>query len=144
MRNGFLVLALLCATSQCFAGTNKTRLFRVSMRVGIAGSAPIAINSIAKNGKKTSISEFSEDGRTETLVEMIAQKSQLNNRPGVWMDVTVSKRINGKVKATEKTQLFTYENEESEVRIGARGKGKEDLSLAVMAREAEPEASLAL
>lgn len=138
MRNGFLAFCLLIIACSAKSETTKSKMFRVSLRVGLAGSAPIAINSLTKNGKKTSISEFSDDGRVETLVELIAQKSQMNNRPGVWMDVKVSKRVNGKIKASEKTQLFTFENEESEVRVGAKGKGREDLSLAVVAREEAP------
>ncbi len=138
MKNGFFVLTLLTFLFSSAAVEAKTKGFRVSLRVGIAGAAPIAINSYIKNGKKTSISEFSNDGRSETLVEMIAQRSHMNNRKGIWMDVTVSKKVNGKVKATEKTQLFTFENEEAEVRLGARGKGREDLSLAVLAHESDP------
>ena len=106
--------------------------YQVNMRLGLKGQSPIAINTVAKSGKKTYISEFSDDGQSETLVEMYAKKSQVNHRDGIYMDVTVTKRVRGIKKASEHTQLFAPENQEMEVGEGGRGRTA-GLSLAVMA-----------
>lgn len=107
--------------------------YNVSMRIGLKGQTPFSISTVAKAGKKASVTEISEDGQTETFVEMIPHKSFQNQRAGLLIDVIVTKKFRGNVKATEKTQIFAFENQESEMRVGARGKNRQDLSLAVLA-----------
>ena len=107
--------------------------YNVNMRIGIKGNMPFSVSTVAKAGKKTSVTEISDDGQSETFVEMVPHKSVQNQKTGLLIDVTVTKKVRGNVKATEKAQIFALENQESEMRVGARGKGREDLSLAVLA-----------
>lgn len=107
--------------------------YKVSMRVGLKGHSPISINTIAKSGKKSFVSEFSEDGQTETVVELLARKSQVNNKNGIYMDVLVTKRVRGQSKVSERAQLFAPENQEMEFGLKSNGKTAGNLSLAVMA-----------
>ncbi|QDK38217.1 hypothetical protein [Bdellovibrio sp. NC01] len=109
--------------------------YQVNMRVGLKGQAPLAINTVAKSGKKTFISEFSDDGQSETLVEVFAKKSQVNRKEGIFMDVTVTKRVRGVKKASERAQIFAPENQEMEVGVGAKGRMAGNMSLAVMAHQ---------
>lgn len=109
--------------------------YQVNMRVGLKGQSPIAINTVAKSGKKAFVSEFSDDGQSETIVELVAKKSQVNRRDGIFMDVTVTKRVRGVKKASERAQLFAPENQEMEFGVGAKGRTAGNLSLAVMAHQ---------
>lgn len=113
----------------------KNPRFKVAMRVGIKGAAPISINTVARSGKKTFVSEISDDGQSETLVELYARKSQQGNKNGLYLDVTVTKRVRGLKKSSERTQLFAPENQEMEIGTGARGRNTASLSLAVMAHQ---------
>jgi hypothetical protein len=112
-----------------------TPSYKVNMRLGLKGQAPISINTTTKSGKKSFISEFSDDGQSETLVELFTKKSQVNNRPGLFMDVTVTKRVRGTKKMSEHTQLFAPDNQEFEVGTNAKGQHTANLSLAVMAHQ---------
>lgn len=109
--------------------------YKVNMRVGLKGSAPISINTVTKSGKKAYISEFSDDGQSETVVEVMARKSQQNNKAGLYMDVTVTKRVRGQKKLSERTQVFAPENQETEFGVNSKGKTAGNLSLAVMAHQ---------
>jgi hypothetical protein len=109
--------------------------YKVAMRLGLKGAAPISINTIARSGKKSYISEFSDDGQSETLVELYARKSQVNNKNGLYMDVTVTKRVRGLKKSSERTQIFAPDNQEMEVGTNSRGRSAANLSLAVMAHQ---------
>lgn len=109
--------------------------YQVNMRVGLKGQSPISVNTVAKSGKKTFISQFSDDGQTETLVELFAKKSQVNKKDGIYMDVAVTKRVRGQAKATERAQIFAPENQEMEFGTNPKGKTAGDLSLAVMAHQ---------
>ncbi len=125
------LFSLLCS-SQSFAAVPS---FQVNMRVGLKGQSPIAINTVAKSGKKTFVSEFSDDGQSETLVEVFAKKSQVNRKDGIYMDVTVTKRVRGVKKASERAQVFAPENQEAEFGVGSKGRMAGNLSLAVMAHQ---------
>ncbi len=114
---------------------SKDTKFKVAMRVGLKGAAPISINTVARSGKKTYISEISDDGQNETLIELYARKSQQNNKNGLYMDVTVTKRVRGVKKSSERTQVFAPENQELEIGTAARGRSAANLSLAVMAHQ---------
>ncbi len=107
--------------------------YNVSMRIGLKGSMPFSVSTVAKSGKKNSFTEISSDGQTETLVEMTPRKSIQNQKNGLLIDIKVTRTVRGDVKASEKAQIFAYENEETEMRVGATKKGHEALSLAVMA-----------
>lgn len=106
--------------------------YKVSMRVGLKGQSPISINTVTKSGKKSFVSQFSDDGLTETLVEVYAKKSQVKQQDGLLMNVQVTKRVRGQKKVTEKAQLFAPENQETEFGTNSRGKSSGNLSLAVM------------
>ena len=106
--------------------------YKVSMRVGLKGQSPISINTVTKSGKKSYVSQFSDDGLTETLVEVYAKKSQVKQQDGLLMNVQVTKRVRGQNKVTEKAQLFAPENQETEIGMNSRGKISGNLSLAVM------------
>lgn len=112
---------------------SKAPKYNVSMRIGLKGSTPFSVSTVAKSGKKNSITEISSDGQTETLVEMTPRKFTQNQKSGLLIDVKVTRTFRGDVKASEKAQIFAYENEEVEMRVGATSKGRQDLSLAVMA-----------
>jgi hypothetical protein len=107
--------------------------YKVSLRVGLEGQIPVSFNTIAKSGKKTYISEFSDDGQSEILIEMFAKKSQVKNRDGLFLDLTFTKRIRGVKKASGHTQIFAPENEEFEMKQGRGRHLPGNLSLAVMA-----------
>jgi hypothetical protein len=109
--------------------------YKVAMRLGLKGAAPMSINTIAKSGKKSYISEISDDGQNETLVELYARKSQQNNKNGLYIDVTVTKRVRGQKKSSERTQIFAPDNQEMEVGMNSRGRSAANLSLAVMAHQ---------
>lgn len=107
--------------------------YKVSMRVGLKGQSPISINTVAKSGKKSFVSQFSDDGQTETLVEVFAKKSQVNRKDGLFMDVLVTKRVRGQSKVSERAQIFAPENQEMEFGMNSKGRTAGNLSLAVMA-----------
>jgi hypothetical protein len=109
--------------------------YQVNMRVGMNGLSPFSINTTAKPGKKSFISQFSDDGQVETLVEVYTKQSQVNKKEGLFLEVAVSKRVRGQLKATERTQIFAPENEETETGMNSKGKMAGNLSLAVMAHQ---------
>lgn len=109
--------------------------YKVSMRVGLKGQSPISINTVAKSGKKSFVSQFSDDGQTETLVEVFAKKSQVNRKDGLFMDVLVTKRVRGQSKVSERAQIFAPENQEMEFGMNSKGRTAGNLSLAVMAHK---------
>jgi len=109
--------------------------YQVNMRVGLKGQSPISINTVAKSGKKSFVSQFSDDGQTETLVEVFAKKSQVNKKDGLFMDVQVTKRVRGQAKVTERAQIFAPENQEMEFGVNSKGRTAGNLSLAVMAHQ---------
>lgn len=109
--------------------------YKVNMRVGLKGSSPISVNTVAKSGKKSFISEISDDGQSETLVEVYAKKSQVNNRNGLYMDVIVTRRVRGQLKVSERAQIFAPENQEMEFGMNSKGRTAGNLSLAVMAHK---------
>ena len=109
--------------------------YQVSMRVGLKGQAPISVNTVAKSGKKSFVSEFSDDGQNETIVEVLAKKSQVNHKDGIFMDVIVTKRVRGVKKASERAQVFALENQEMEFGVGSKGRMAGNMSLAVMAHQ---------
>lgn len=113
----------------------KPATFKVNMRVGMKGSAPISVNTVAKSGKKSYVSQFSDDGITETLVTVLARKASQANKPGLAMDVEVVRRVRGMQKSVERAQVFAPENEEIEVGAQAKGRTVGSLSLAVMAHQ---------
>lgn len=126
-----MVAASLFVSVSSFAAPH----YQVNMRVGIKGSSPFSINTVAKSGKKSFVSQFSDDGQTETLVEVLAKKSQQNNKQGLLMDVSVTKRVKGQAKATERAQIFAPDNQETEFGTNPQGKRGGNLSLAVMAHQ---------
>jgi hypothetical protein len=128
---GMAAVSIFLSTS-AFAAVPQ---YKVNMRVGLKGSAPISINTITKSGKKAYISEFSDDGQNETIVEVMARKSQQNNKAGLYMDVTVTKRVRGQKKMSERTQVFAPDNQETEFGVSGKGKMAGNLSLAVMAHQ---------
>lgn len=109
--------------------------YQVNMRVGMKGSAPLSVKTPVKSGKKAFVTEISEDGQTETQVELFARKSQVNNQDGIYMDVLVTKRVKGQTRFNERAQVFVPNNQETEYNEGPRGRRKGDLSLAVLAHQ---------
>lgn len=109
--------------------------YQVNMRVGLKGQSPISINTVAKSGKKSFVSQFSDDGQTETLVEVFAKKSHVDKRDGLLMDVQVTKRVRGQQKISERAQIFAPENQEMEFGMNSKGRTAGNLSLAVMAHQ---------
>ncbi|UOF01742.1 hypothetical protein [Bdellovibrio reynosensis] len=109
--------------------------YKVNMRVGIKGSSPFSVNTVAKSGKKTYVSQFSDDGQTETVVEVFAKKSQVNRKNGLFMDVLVTKRVRGMSKVSERAQIFAPDNQEMEFGMNSKGRTAGNLSLAVMAHQ---------
>jgi hypothetical protein len=107
--------------------------YNVNMRIGLKGAMPFSINTVARAGKKSSVTEISEDGQTETYVQMTPHKAMRDQKPGLNIDVLVTRTVKGTVKASEKLQIFAFENEESESRMNAQGRGRQDLSIAVLA-----------
>ncbi|WII71663.1 hypothetical protein QJS83_14435 [Bdellovibrio sp. 22V] len=112
-----------------------TPAYKVNMRVGLKGQSPISINTVAKSGKKSFVSQFSDDGQTETLVEVYSKKSHVNKKDGLYMDVVVTKRVRGQSKITERAQVFAPENQEMEFGMNSKGRTAGNLSLAVMAHK---------
>lgn len=109
--------------------------YKVNLRVNLKGQSPFSINTVAKSGKKTFISQFSDDGQTETVVELVARKSQSQNKDGLAMDVQVTRRVRGQEKISERAQIFAPENEEMEFGVNSKGRTAGNLSLAVMAHK---------
>ena len=109
--------------------------FKVNMRLGLKGGAPISINTVTKSGKKTFISEFSDDGQNETLVELYTRRSQVNRKEGLYIDVTVTKRVRGQKKSSERAQVFAPDNQEMEFGMNSKGRTAGNLSVAVMAHQ---------
>ena len=132
-----MVAASIFISVSAFAAVPKHAMtqYKVNMRVGLKGQAPLSINTVTKSGKKSFISEFSDDGQSETIVEVLAKKSQQNRRDGLLMDVTVTKRVKGQKKLSERAQIFAPDNQEMEVGMGAKGRTAGNLSLAVMAHQ---------
>jgi len=114
---------------------SKVPKYKVAMRLGIKGAAPMSINTITKSGKKSYITEISDDGQSETMVELFARKSQQNNKNGLYLDVTVTKRVRGQKRSSERTQIFAPDNQEMEVGTNSRGRSAANISLAVMAHQ---------
>lgn len=109
--------------------------FKVSLRVGLHGQIPVSFTTVAKSGKKSFITEISDDGQVETSIEMFTKKSQVNNRDGLYMDLTVTKRVRGIKKASERTQVFVPDNQEFEIGENGRGHTAANLSLAIVAHQ---------
>lgn len=123
----------LLLPKQFAAAVTRGSSYKVNMRVGLKGQSPFSINTFARSGKKTSISQFSDDGQVETLVEFSAKKSLVNEKEGIYMDVLVTKRVRGQSKVTERAKIFAPENQEMEFGTNSKGKMQKNLSLAVMA-----------
>lgn len=105
--------------------------FQISLQVGLSGALPIAINSAIRAGKRSSFSEISSDGLTETRVEILPRKSRMNQESAILMDIKVARFIRGEKRAEESVQILTRENQEAEVKKGSRST---QLSLSVVAR----------
>lgn len=139
MKNQFLITILTVSVLSIFIQTPSAKAavggpsYKVNMRVGLKGQSPISINTFAKTGKKTSVSQFSDDGQTETLVEFVTKKSHANKKEGLFMDVLVTKRVRGQSKLTERAQIFAPDNQEMEFGMNSKGMSEKNLSLAVMA-----------
>lgn len=112
---------------------SKLSKYNVNMRIALKGGAPFSVNTVAKAGKKSSVTEISSDGNIETFVQMTPRKSTRDQKSGLVIDLTVIRKIRGEIRASEKMQIFAFENEESEVRLNARGRGQQDLAVAVLA-----------
>ena len=134
MTNGFAlgtIITLLMAL-QLHAAPRK---YEVNMRVGLNGQPPLSVNTLANVGKKSTVSEISSDGRTETVIEMVARERTVNNDAGLLMDVTVTKKVLGEKRASQTVQIFAKENQEAEIVLGQRKRGRSDLQLAVIAKK---------
>lgn len=109
--------------------------YKVSLRVSLKGQSPFSVNTVTKSGKKSFVSHFSDDGLTETLVEVFAKKSQVNKKQGLYMDLVVKKRIRGQEKISERAQVFAPDNQEMEFGTSSKGRVAGNLSFAVMAHQ---------
>lgn len=107
-------------------------VYQVNMRLNLKGQTPLALNTAAKTGKKTFVSQFSDDGQVETVVEVLPREIYEDNKKQLKMDLTVTRRVRGQEKLTEKVQLMVPENREIEE--GNRQNGG-SLSVAVMAHK---------
>lgn len=115
-------------------GFAKAPDYQVNLRIGMKGQQPLSINTPLKSGKKTFFSEISDDGQSETLVELYAKKSKENQKDGLLMDVMVTRTVKGQKKYSERTQLFAVENQEIESGSN-HGRSSAPLSVAVMAHQ---------
>lgn len=105
--------------------------YQVNMRLNLKGYAPLALNTPAKTGKKTSVSQFSDDGYVETIVEVVPREIVKDNKNHLKMDLTVTRRVKGEDRVSEKMQILVPENQETE-----EGNRKtSNLSVAVMAHK---------
>lgn len=130
------IFSMILATaffSTPFVAAAASPSYKVNMRVGIKGHSPISVNTVAKSGKKTFVSEISDDGQQETLIEVYAKKAERDATEGLLMDVTVTKRVRGHERISERAQIFAPENREMEFGVNSRGRTAGRLSLAVMA-----------
>lgn len=118
-----------------FKSKKNVAKYKVSLRVGLKGQSPFSVNAVAKSGKKTYISQFSDDGQTETIVELFARKSQVDNKDGLYMDVQITKRVRGQSRVSERAQIFAPDNQEMEFGMNSKGRIAGTLSLAVMAHK---------
>ncbi|MEN0058524.1 MAG: hypothetical protein AAGB31_06795 [Bdellovibrio sp.] len=109
--------------------------YKVNMRLNLKGQSPISVNTVARSGKKSYVSQFSDDGQVETLVEVLAKKSQQQSKKGLLMEVLVTRRVRGQERASERVQIFAPENQEMEVGMNAKGRMAGNISLAVMAHK---------
>lgn len=114
--------------------------YQVNMRIGIKGAAPISVNTSIKLGKKSFVTELTDDGQTETQVEVSARKSKTDNKSGLMMDLKITKKVKGETKFSERTQMFAPENEEREMKVGAtdpatKSRSPKALSLAVVVHQ---------
>lgn len=134
MKKFFATLILTSLVSVPFAEAAPQK-YKVNMRVALKGISPISVATVAKSGKKAYYSEISEDGKSETLVEMVARRSEQDRKKGLMMDVTVTRRVRGHQKIMEKARFFAPENEEYEMGMNSTGKTKGNLALAVMAHQ---------
>lgn len=107
--------------------------YQVSMRIDLKGQLPIAISTPVKTGKKSSFTEISSDGQTETNVEVVSRKSRHQEKDGLWMDIKVTRSVRGKVKNQERAQIFAFENQEAELITGKRGKKAPEFAISVLA-----------
>lgn len=121
----FLFISIGALNSQGKESDNKK--INLVMRVGLPGQIPVSLNTIVKNGKKSTITEISEDGRGATTVEIIAREK---NQGSVLVDLNVTRMIMGKVKNSQKVQILAKEGQEAEL-SSSRGSAK--LSLGVIA-----------
>ena len=130
-----LVLTSSFAQAAIPEGTFEVPRYKVNMRVNLRGQSPLSVNTVTKSGKKTFVSQFSDDGQVETLVSVYAKRSQQNDQKGLYLDVQVTKRVRGESKITERAQFFAPENKELEIGANSRGRMAGNLSLAVMAHQ---------
>lgn len=137
MKKNFLSVVAAALISIQFSPQARAAVpsYQVNMRLGLKGQSPFSVNTVAKSGKKSFVSEISDDGQTETIVELLAKKSQVNSRDGLFMDVTVTKRVRGLKKASERVQVFAPENQEIEFGTSGKGRMAGNMSLAVMAHQ---------
>lgn len=127
MKYGSFVVfsALVLSLSAQAAIQKKYNLF---MRVGFPGQSPVSVNTLVNNGKKATVTEISDDGKTQTSVEVVAKQL---GKDTLQMDLSVIKTVNGKVKKSEKAHILAKEGQEAELQRGS------NLSLGVIAHPVE-------
>ena len=128
------ILTAMTAVLFSLQGFAKAPDYQVNLRIGMKGQQPMSINTPMRSGKKTFFSEISDDGQSETLVELYAKKAKENEKDGLLMDVMVTKTVKGQKKYSERTQFFAIENQEIESG-STHGRSRSPLSVAVMAHQ---------
>ncbi len=108
--------------------------YKVNLTIGLKGQMPISVSTLARPGKKSMISDMSEDGLKETFIEMHAREKRIQNKSGLLLDIEVQRRVQGEVKQTERVALFVPENQEIEYGLNTKRK-KSDLSVSVLAHQ---------
>lgn len=133
----YLVWAMIITSTQpSFSAidTQAVRKYKVNLTIGLKGQLPISVSTLARPGKKSMISELSEDGLKETFIEIYTKEKTIQNKNGLLLDLEVQRRVQGEVKQTERVALFVPENQEIEYGLNTKRK-KSDLSISVLAHQ---------
>ena len=112
----------------------QNKKYKVNLTIGLKGQMPISVSTLARPGKKSMISDISEDGTKETFIEMHTREKKMQNKSGLLLDLEVQRRVMGEIKQTERVALFVPENQEIEYGLNTKRK-KSDLSVSILAHQ---------
>ncbi len=129
-----LLQIILIQTAYSAIDQANVKKYKVNLTIGLKGQMPISVSTLARPGKKSMISELSEDGLKEIFIEMHTREKTVQNKNGLLLDLEVQRRVRGEIKQTEKVALFVPENQEIEFGLNTKRK-KNDLSVSVLAHQ---------